>query len=512
MAEVVIILGCVGGVVGAFGGSFGAFYCIFRKPRRQDVSRPLPVKYKLNEKIEKSVKEKELKRRMFGFGIFRKRRGVTMHEKKVIGPDGVVRVVGVEYKLSEEEVFMEEEGSIQGEEGEGEDEGEATMLSRVFGCGLRRKKAVSLSEEIYEEKGEPLDRMGSTKRRGGLTIKSALITRLPSQKDGPAVPVNKEPRKKRHHKNIQKEEVVEDEVPDEVPDEVYDYKEELQRIDVEEANFTSIALIDYDMHRKGRIISASRVESRRAQRRTEREAGKLDAVTANSGPTPDLLPKGWSADPVAPTALDKKLIKRRLMVYWNVPREGVGWFVGTVVNQCDRDGANYLIKYDRQETGNLFVDGIKPTKLSFMGHEAYGVSWILVIPTPAPETVADEFGNEVVITTAGASLPKTPYSPMPGPGSPAGQAGTSRDAGLSLSSPGSLLKSRTMNSLFASPGAKIEPFESPTRTVRTSPNKGRQSHGGEPLEVEELCDINRPHTGIPLSVTLPFIQNSEANF
>jgi hypothetical protein len=248
------------------------------------------------------------------------------------------------------------------------------------------------------------------------------------------------------------------------------------------------------------------VESRRAKKRRDREAGELDAVTANSGPAPDLIPKGWYADPVAPTLLDAKLIKRRVMVYWNVPREGIGWFPGTIVNQCDRDGANYLVKYDRQETKNLFVDGIKATKLSFMGHEAYGVYWICIIPEVDPATLLDEDGNERMPMGAGSTLPKTPYSPMPGIGFPGGGATGP------LSSPGSLLKSRTMNSLFSSPGAKIEPYFATSRSVHTSPTKGRQSRVGETLEMEELCDTSRPHTGVPLSVTLPFIVTSDTNF
>ena len=296
----------------------------------------------------------------------------------------------------------------------------------------------------------------------------------------------KKPRKKHHPAKVV---VVSSEAvrEEEVQEEEYDYKRELEGIAEEEAHFAAISLMDYDMHRKGRVISTSRQASRQIRKQQDREMGVVDSVTRNSGPDPALIPPGWSAEPNPPIVLDDSLLKRRCMVYWNVPKEATGWFSGNIIGQCDRDGKNYLVKYDRAETGNLFVDGVKPTTLLFMGEEAYGVSWILLvrsedIPRPnsrSPTSPSGGLNNTMrnsPVMFESRSLPVTPYSPM---------------------LPVTHEKSRAMSATF---------------TARfISPIKASKVFCLENVNVNELSPLN-PVIGIPRSVALPFIQNLETNF
>ncbi len=55
-----------------------------------------------------------------------------------------------------------------------------------------------------------------------------------------------------------------------------------------------------------------------------------------------------------------------------------GWFLGSISGPSKMKNCNFNVKYDRSETGNLFVDGVENMNLTLCGANAYGRRWVLV--------------------------------------------------------------------------------------------------------------------------------------
>lgn len=396
--EVVVVI-VVGSVVGTAIGGFGGFYYLFRRKRRQQPKELFPVHYKL-EKVKPPIKELTFFHKFIGIGYVKKHRSNTVY-------DGTQLIKG---KNRDEEMYEYYEEAIE--------------VDLPFGklrsfVGLKSKKRTMVTKRrlrVFEDDA-PLEakqtkytllnkratiaatnitpsHSAERKREMDLLIEQldATVPLAPSEMLGRGTVTStveecsvekphikkKKHKKKKHNKAINKIENTEEIVEEEVQEVKTDYKEDLEGMDIEDAHFAATSLVDNDIYKKGRIISSSRSAARKIKKELDLSNGIVDDVTKNSGPHPSLIPKGYKAETDTPLILDHSLLKRRVMVLWDV-KEARGWFLGTICGQCQRENANYLVKYDRLETGLTFLDGIRPTNLSFMGNDAYGVKWILVV-------------------------------------------------------------------------------------------------------------------------------------
>jgi hypothetical protein len=128
----------------------------------------------------------------------------------------------------------------------------------------------------------------------------------------------------------------------------------------------------------------------RQEMRLEAEAENAeDLVAINSGPHPRFIPRGWRASDVVPTICDAELVKQKVMFLLeksDSQRVG-GWFPGSVAGPSRKPNCNYNIKFDRIETGTLFVDGIRNVELSLVGENAYGRRWIILTEVPLDQPI-----------------------------------------------------------------------------------------------------------------------------
>ena len=185
------------------------------------------------------------------------------------------------------------------------------------------------------------------------------------------------------------------------------------------------------------------------------------------------------------------------MVKWNV-KEAKGWFYGSVINQCDREGRNYLVKYDRQDTNNLFVDGVVPTVFSFQGEDAYGVSWILLVSESG--TGEDDAGAEF------SSAAATGFSRS---GSPAPGTRTSTAMGSRVNTvPDSAAVNDADFSIHISPSYRsfqsYTPVGSPSPKARSGSGNfdGGNGFGGDSVKMGRSSLPQTPYSPMPASTSI----------
>jgi len=184
---------------------------------------------------------------------------------------------------------------------------------------------------------------------------------------------------------------------------------------IEEApgNMGAKSLFDIDPDLKTRAAIDDRLDVRFLGKQEAVRAGERDVVLENAGPSAAVLPPGWLADPLMPLPLHiDQLIHRRCMVLFNESK-AKGWFFGAVSGESRRQGYNYSVKFDKQETANIEIDGIKSVNFSASGEFAYGRGWVLChrdagyVPVPGAA-----FGSRPVTSattaTAAAAAPSRP--------------------------------------------------------------------------------------------------------
>lgn len=158
-----------------------------------------------------------------------------------------------------------------------------------------------------------------------------------------------------------KEEVVED-VPEEEEEVVYD---------------NVVSLLSLAVAKKKRIAD---IMENRKTRKCPGETAVVDVVALNAGPPMKLIPTGYelvSQTLGAALITPDLLLYKRILYLWDGSIGNIkGWFVGTVVGISENSGYNFRIKYDREETKSIFVDGIQPVYLSLSGENAFGRRWV----------------------------------------------------------------------------------------------------------------------------------------
>jgi hypothetical protein len=127
------------------------------------------------------------------------------------------------------------------------------------------------------------------------------------------------------------------------------------------------------------------IKRRQEERKNQKEKlaadnpSYVDVVKINSGPPSSDIPEGYRMVDAIYDVNPDTLLSRRILYLWEGDdAKAKGWFIGTVATETKQKGFNYNIKYDRKETGTLFVDGFETVLLSLSGNEAYGRKWILL--------------------------------------------------------------------------------------------------------------------------------------
>jgi len=172
-------------------------------------------------------------------------------------------------------------------------------------------------------------------------------------------------------------------------------------------NLGAKSLFDIDPDVRTRTLIDDRLDARFLEKQESIQAGVRDVVLENAGPSAAVLPPGWLADPLMPFPLHiNQMNHRRCMVVFNEPK-AKGWFFGTVSGESRRKGYNYSVKFDKQETASIEIDGIKSVNFCASGEYAYGKGWVLChrdpdVPVPVPGA---QFESRPATSAASASAP-----------------------------------------------------------------------------------------------------------
>eukprot|EP01034_Spumella_vulgaris_P034407 gene34407-42435_t len=178
------------------------------------------------------------------------------------------------------------------------------------------------------------------------------------------------------------------------------------------------SMLDVERLRVERVeqIVAQRKAAHLKQKSENALNGIIDVVQINSGPPVDQLPSGYALSSVVPGLTPQELTGKRVMVLWE---EGVndnerkinGWFLGSISGPSKMKNCNFNVKYDRSETGNLFVDGVENMMLTLSGENAYGRRWVLVHKVKVKEGEGEGEGvtpqMTPVVSTVNVSVSKS---------------------------------------------------------------------------------------------------------
>lgn len=154
-------------------------------------------------------------------------------------------------------------------------------------------------------------------------------------------------------------------------------EEEVQS-EEEDEHDNVVSLLSLAVAKRKRIQDI--MEGRKQRKGPGGEQSVVDVVALNAGPPVELIPVGYelvSQDLGAAIISPEVLIYKRVLYLWDGTVGNItGWFIGTIVGISESQGFNYRIKYDREETKSIFVDGIHPVFLSLSGENAYGRKWV----------------------------------------------------------------------------------------------------------------------------------------
>eukprot|EP01036_Dinobryon_divergens_P022689 gene22688-30971_t len=148
------------------------------------------------------------------------------------------------------------------------------------------------------------------------------------------------------------------------------------------SSLSSFPEFDLSQQRLIQNIINERKMKRAAHKELQQSQGVVDVVVINSGPPKDLIPPGYVLSSEPPEMTPQSLIYKNVMYLWeDVHPRAVGWFFGMINGVSKVSGCNYNIKYDRADTKNVYVDGVKNVNLTLFGDNAYGKRWVIVVKT-----------------------------------------------------------------------------------------------------------------------------------
>lgn len=128
-------------------------------------------------------------------------------------------------------------------------------------------------------------------------------------------------------------------------------------------------------------IIQQRQRKREVAKQELQQRGIVDVVAVNSGPPANLIKSGYVLSSEPPLLTLEYLQYKRVMYKWEgVHPKAEGWFFGMIATASRVSGCNFAIKYDRMDTGSVYVDGVKNVLLELKGDNAYGRKWVIVFP------------------------------------------------------------------------------------------------------------------------------------
>jgi len=159
-------------------------------------------------------------------------------------------------------------------------------------------------------------------------------------------------------------------------------KEDIEEEEDLEEQDQVVSLLTIAEAQKSKIgeILEGRKDRRVAWKENQNGVGSHNVVALNAGPPQNLIPHGYKlvSQELGPNLLlPEVLVYKRILYLWEgKERKEKGWFLGTIVGTSDMREYNYRVKYDREETKTIFVDGIDPVMLTLHGENAYGRRWV----------------------------------------------------------------------------------------------------------------------------------------
>lgn len=150
---------------------------------------------------------------------------------------------------------------------------------------------------------------------------------------------------------------------------------------IEEDEYDNLSVLDLERlaEERTKVILADRKAKRVDKKNQAIIDGDVDVVAINSGPPIHMIPKGYTLSKIVPEITPEVLIKRKVMYLWGNDHKRVkGWYFGMISTESRKKGCNFNIKYDRAETHNIFVDGVKNVHLTLTGENAYGKRWVVL--------------------------------------------------------------------------------------------------------------------------------------
>jgi len=151
-----------------------------------------------------------------------------------------------------------------------------------------------------------------------------------------------------------------------------------------------VSLLSLNEAKKKRVAA---IMENRKLRKEPGEHTALDVIALNAGPPMEMIPVGYQLVPqtLGPELLNPAvLVYKRILYLWDGSVGNiVGWYPGTVVGISEQTGYNFRIKYDREETKSIFVDGIQPVFLSLSGENAFGRRWVAIQKIGKDEAIAE---------------------------------------------------------------------------------------------------------------------------
>lgn len=140
-----------------------------------------------------------------------------------------------------------------------------------------------------------------------------------------------------------------------------------------------VSLLSLNEAKKKRVAA---IMENRKLRKDPGEQSSVNVIALNAGPPTNMTPTGYQLVPqtLGPELLNPAvLVYKRILYLWDGSVGNIkGWYPGTVVGTSEQTGYNFRIKYDREETKSIFVDGIQPVFLSLSGENAFGRRWVAI--------------------------------------------------------------------------------------------------------------------------------------
>lgn len=208
----------------------------------------------------------------------------------------------------------------------------------------------------------------------------------------------------------------------------------MENVDEDEDHIVNIMTVDQVQQIQRDRLIGLRKDKRHQQKLALLRQGKQDPVVINSGPPTAKVPANYQMvefiDDISPAFLTYK----RIMYHMEFAEDykPSGWYIATIVQVSKQADCNFNIKFDRAETGTLFVDGVHSVMLALEGPAAYGRRWV-VVDRLTPFVSDPDSRSAQFLKSRVSSKPSSPAGrSRPGSNKPESPGGLTRRLALGL--------------------------------------------------------------------------------